>query len=114
MDREIHILDAPSFLDGIPAFVLGFGGAFLIVLLFIAFHKYKIGYGASLGLALFIYACSIGTGIGLTGPLEDRTAAFVAGFWSPTIYSLMITVLVRIFYKGPKKESSNYDHLIGS
>lgn len=107
-----QIFEPPSFLDKIDAFVLGFGGCFLIVLFFIAINKRKLGTGLAILISIMLYFCAIGTGIGLTGTFSDRGGAFIAGFWAPTVYGLILTILIAVFYKPPKEEISNIDHLI--
>lgn len=105
-------LDAPSFLDEIPAGTLGFGGSILILVIFVAMNRKKLSIIVLILSTLFFYALSVLTGVYFHSIIGNRPAAFVAAFWAPVIYCSVATVLVRVFEKPPKKTSSGYDHLI--
>jgi hypothetical protein len=107
-----YFLDAPSFLDQIPAGTLGFSGPVLILVIFVAINRKKLSVIVLILSTLLFYGLSVLTGAYLCSIIGNRPSSFVAAFWAPVIYCSVVTVLVRVFYRPPEKVSSGYDHLI--
>ncbi len=110
--NQRHFLDAPVFFDGLEPVVLGFGGPIVFLIIFVAIHRTKLAKRALILFVLLLYVFSVLTGAALFDVIGNRPSAFVAAFWAPLAYCGLATVLLRIFYKPPEVENSDYDHLI--
>ena len=108
----MDVEEAYDILREIDSKVIGFGGGWVVLLLFILINRKYISLGAFVFLGLAIYVISLGTGILVDGMVKDSTGAFIAGFWAPVFYCTLATIWLRYHYEPPKEEKSDIDHLI--
>jgi len=101
-----------DFINEINSSYIGFGGAIVVLSLFCFFNRKHLVVTEIFFVSVFIYAASLGTGIGLDGTVTDRNSALIAGLWAPMVYSLLATILIRRFVPLIKPEKTDLDHFI--
>ena len=101
-----------SFLDEIHSSYIGFGGGVIFFVLFFGINYHYADWFTRIFFGIVLYGFSLGLGVAVDGSVEDRTAAFVAGFWAPLVLFSLATILLRRAFPIQKEDPSNYDHLI--